>query len=155
MCKLDRQERSIKSVAFSHDGGKLASGYGDDSISIWHLSTNERLLGPLPGHTNVVFSLAFSPDDTRLASGSADETVKLWDPFTGDVVLTLQQGSRVYSVAFSPDGQTLVAGCSGDAVGLWRAATVDDVHAIGFRHIVGFHADSSLNSVSTRAASCR
>ena len=73
----------VRSVAFSHDSARFASGSGDGTAKIWDASSGE-CLQTLKGHSGWVMSVAFSHDSTRLASGSDDDTVKIWDASSSD-----------------------------------------------------------------------
>jgi len=72
----------VRSVAFSPDGRRLASGSSDASVKIWD-AASWRCLETLQGHDDLVHSIAFSPDGQLLASGSDDKTVKIWDTTSG------------------------------------------------------------------------
>ncbi|MER3417136.1 MAG: hypothetical protein C4297_13135, partial [Gemmataceae bacterium] len=58
----------VLSVAFSPDGGYLASGSGDKTVRVWEVATDQHVR-MLQGHTSWVYSVAFSPDGRYLASG--------------------------------------------------------------------------------------
>lgn len=113
----------VTSLAFSHDGKRLASASHDKTIKVWDLTTGKEMLA-LKGHANAIFSVAFSPDGKRLASGSQDQTVKLWDAGTGQATSTLKGFVLdVNYVAFSPDGTRLATTSSDRNVVLWDVNT--------------------------------
>ena len=114
----------MRSVAFSPDGTRLASGSFDNSVRLWDVVTGNEIRR-FEGHTDWVLSVAFSPDATRLASGSYDRTVRLWDVATGDEVRRFEGHTEVvYSVAFSPDGTRLASGSivKQSGYGMWPPA---------------------------------
>jgi WD40 repeat protein len=63
---------SVASVAFSPDGGLLATGSDDGTVILWDVTTRQPAGAPLEGHADPVTSVAFSPDGTLLATGSKD-----------------------------------------------------------------------------------
>jgi WD40 repeat protein len=78
----------VRSVAFSPDGERLASGSSDNTVKLWDIRNGE-CLNTFQGHTNPVLSVAFSLDGKILASSSSDETIKFWDLKTGECLKTL------------------------------------------------------------------
>ena len=119
----------VWSVAYSPDGGTLASGSTDETIRLWDIATGE-VLATLSGHTDWVCGVTYSPNGRTLASGGGDNKVRLWDVSTGDLLVTLTghadedpDSAGVWSVTYSPDGSTLASGGSDDKVRLWDAAT--------------------------------
>ena len=108
-------------VAFSPDGGTLASASRDNTVILWDAKTRTRRGEPLAGHTNSVTSVAFSPDGGTLASASFDHTVILWDAKTRTRLGEPLAGhtAAVRGVAFSPDGGTLASASFDGTVILW------------------------------------
>ncbi|MER3441876.1 MAG: hypothetical protein C4296_10990 [Gemmataceae bacterium] len=80
----------VLSVAFSPDGGYLASGSFDKTVRVWQVATGQHVR-TLQGHTDWVRSVAFSPDGRYLASGSGDKTVRVWPVY---VVLEAEASKR-------------------------------------------------------------
>ena len=111
---------AVTSVAFSPNGGTLASGSEDKTIEMWNLHAGKRWY-TLTGHSDWVTSVAFSPDGATLASGGRDKTIQIWDLNKGKWWYALRgHEDRVYAVAFSPDGQVLASGSRDKTVQLWN-----------------------------------
>ena len=71
-------DRHVHAVAYSPDGGTLASGGDDGLVRLWQASTGE-LKAVLKGHTGRIYALAYSPDGRFLVSGSGDSSAQLWN----------------------------------------------------------------------------
>jgi WD40 repeat protein/serine/threonine protein kinase/Flp pilus assembly protein TadD len=93
---------SVRSVAYSPDGRRIASAHDDGSIVLWDARTG-REIRSLTGHLGCVSSVTFDDDGGRLISGGFDGTVRVWDANTGQEKSILRGHSRpIMSVAFRP-----------------------------------------------------
>ncbi|KKF92239.1 Vegetative incompatibility protein HET-E-1 [Ceratocystis platani] len=120
---LEGHGGGVKSVVFSDDGQRLASGSEDNTVKIWD-ATSGACLQTLEGHDHYVFSVVFSKDGQRLASGCWDLTVKIWDATSGACLQTLEgHDDRVMSVVFSTDGQRLASGSRDKTIKIWDATS--------------------------------
>jgi WD40 repeat protein len=140
-------------VAWSPDGGRLASACSDHSVRLWSALTGHEIM-KLSGHGDEVTAVVWSPDGKQLASASKDGTVRIWNADTGGEVATLRvHANEVRRVVWSPDGRKLASGGVNQPIQLWDAATATLIRALPSRgqshHIVGM----SWNKDGTRLAS--
>ena len=112
----------VYSVAFSPDGGRLASG-SDEIVRVWNTATGE-LEDQLEGHTKLVCSVAFSHNGDFIVSGSGDKTVRIWNAATCDTRYMLTgHTSGVTSVTISRNDEFVVSGSYDGTVRIWDTAT--------------------------------
>lgn len=135
-------------VAFSSDGGRLATASADTTVRLFSVP-GARELAVMRGHGDAVSAVAFAPRGNLLASGSFDRTIRLWDPATGNERGTLHgHEEEVLGVAFSPDGRLLASGGADRTVRLWNVdsgvqAAVLRGHS-GIIYSVAFSPDGSM-----------
>ena len=114
-----RHRSWVNSVAFSPDGGCLASG-SDEIVRIWNTVTGE-LEDELEGHTKSVLSVAFSHNGHFIVSGSGDKTVRIWNAATCETRYTLTGHTRdVTSLAISRNDEFVVSGSDDRMVRMWN-----------------------------------
>jgi WD40 repeat protein len=114
----------IWSVAFSPDGGLLATATSDDVVELWDMTTGKKRK-TFHGHDGRVRSVAFAPDGKTVASGgSRDRMIRFWDVATGKQGAALErQTGDTWCVAFAPDGNTLLSWSEGSPFTLWQPSS--------------------------------
>ncbi len=76
----DGHTRSIRSVAWSFCGTRLASAGFDAKVSIWERQDQDFVLQTtLEGHENEVKDIAFSRSGLYLATCGRDKSVWIWE----------------------------------------------------------------------------
>ena len=131
---------TVNALAFTTNGGTLASGSDDKTIRLWDTSTGTAILN-MP--SDKIHALAFSMDGKILASINSAFSIQLWDVTTGSE-LTSIAGQNDYGnvLAFSTDSKILACGSRDGTIWLWDVATgnklstlkghVDWINALAF-----------------------
>src|SRR6266568_2782760 len=118
---LRGHDDDVQGVAWSPDGGRLATASADRTARIWDAGNGNELTA-LRGHHDYVTGLAWSPDGGRLATASADRTARIWDAEGGSELMVLQgHDGGVRSVAWSPDGGRLATASADGTARIWDA----------------------------------
>jgi WD40 repeat protein len=136
---LGEHRSVVCSLAFSGDGGQLATADFENAVTLWDMAGGR----PKTFGKGSVMALAFAPDGRTLAGGEMDTTVRLWDVAIGSQRGIFQGHARpVMTLAFAPDGRVLASGDLGGVVKLWdvvegtERATLgssgEDVAAVAF-----------------------
>jgi WD40 repeat protein/DNA-binding CsgD family transcriptional regulator len=114
----------ISCLAFSPDGGTLASSGFDGRVKLWNVGSGQ-CLNTLDAHHNWVRAIAFNADGKILATASDDNCIKLWNPNTGELRGQLKGHEKwVFALSCSPTDPHLMASGSEDAtLRLWNLTT--------------------------------
>ena len=113
----------VTCLAVTGDGGRIATGAADGTLTVWDAETGQRLFA-VKAHDGSVSAVAFSRDGSRLvtsrgAYGGPDPgEVKAWDPKTGEPLRTIDAGRGVARLALSPSGDRLYTG-GFDEIAAW------------------------------------
>jgi len=99
--------RPVTALAFAPDERRLAAGYADGNIGIWHIGTGKPLPECGRQRGNFVKGLAFSGDGRMLASLNASEPYcRLWEVASGKTRAGIKDVVG-QSVILSADGRSL------------------------------------------------
>lgn len=134
---------TVWSVAFSHDGQRVATAGEDKKVHVWNAATAQELQQFVGHEKSVVYCVAFSQDGRRIASGDYDGRTLVWPidestEFQRRVIEDVKsrvgresppaprierrlQGhtGSVLSVAFSRDDRRLITGAQDNTVKVW------------------------------------
>ncbi len=141
----------VRSVAYSPDGTRIATGSDDTIIKLWDAVTGQEIgtLSPNQGQVNVV---VFSPDGIRIASAGSDNTIKIHDLHSGKISASLEgHENYITAVAFTPDGKQLVSIGFDATVKRWDADTWQEVSTFRIGESV---VDVAFSPDGTRLVSC-
>jgi len=73
----------VNSIAFSHDGSRIASASREPGPARVFNTSNGELETTYTGHDGPVVSIAFSADDKTLYSAARDKKVHVWQESDG------------------------------------------------------------------------
>lgn len=82
--EFERMTGSVRSIAFSPDGEKLAVGGIAGEVRIYQVKDGKRLQ-TLTDQGGAIHALAFQPDGKRLATGGFDGKIRLYDVESGQL----------------------------------------------------------------------
>jgi WD40 repeat protein len=113
--------KSIRDMAFSSYGHRLAIATGDTTAYVWDLETNnvEGLLHKVP-----VSAVAFAPNEPGFVMTRSTQTVHVWRCADKTEIARISQNSLLNEAVFTTDGRYLItlASNGGATKHLWRTA---------------------------------
>ncbi|MCG9128057.1 hypothetical protein JT359_10700 [Candidatus Poribacteria bacterium] len=139
----------LKTVKYSPDGKKLASGSYESTIKLWDVETGNEI-HTLKGHDGFVHATTFSPDGKTLVSGSMDEFIIFWNLENLQPITTLPGHiGSVDSLTFSHNREILASsGRSDHRITLWNARTGDFIRFLS-GHTEGIDSINFMSDGST------
>ena len=112
---------SIRSAAFSPDGGRVAV-VGDDGVGHLFSVPGCRLLATLQAHSGPILHVAWSPDGRQIVTSGKDGTAIAWDAGSGRLSFKLTgHAGAVNHAAYSPDGRRIVTAGDDKSVRVWSS----------------------------------
>jgi WD40 repeat protein len=112
----------VRSVAFSADSSRLASGASDSHGKVWSIPDGVLVRDVVHGQEEVM-AVGLSPNGSLLATGSAEGATRMWQVSDGRRLwIGGPENEIVYSLSFSPDGNYLGIGRS-DGINLRSPST--------------------------------
>jgi WD40 repeat protein len=121
----------VRGVAFSPDGGRVATANGRAVAQVWPVPTDGDIRptatrGPRQVPANIrrgprgLLSVAFRPTGNAVATGGSDNTARVRDLASRRELLRVPHESWVRSVAFRPDGKELASVGEDGVVRIWN-----------------------------------
>ena len=103
--------QNVRTVDVAPDCSRFATGTNQGQVTIWSITTGERLVGPLQ-HGGCVSGIRFSPDGGRIAT-ACDSTIRIFDSHNGDQLVSIENpmpgNFPTTPIVWSADGQHLFA----------------------------------------------
>lgn len=94
-------------VRFSPDGERLAVACTDDTVGVYRLGSDQRIM-TCEGHEAWPMSVDWSPRGDRIVSVGNDSTLRIWDATTGVELIRRELEGRSQAVAWSTTDQIAV-----------------------------------------------
>ncbi|MBI1973796.1 WD40 repeat domain-containing protein, partial [Candidatus Micrarchaeota archaeon] len=136
----------IFAVAWSPDGRRVASGYGNGTFITWDASTGQAL-DNIGGHYDAIRSIEWSPDGSKIATSSDDGSAKIWNSaLRGNILLVWFNNSdsdsspAVNKAVWSHDGSKIAFASRDKAVRVWSVSP--------WVSLLNMSASSSVNQVA-------
>jgi len=110
-------EAWILCVGFSPDGTTLASGSGNNVVTLWDVSNLKRI--EQLKHNGDVHFLSFTPDGRQIVYGGWGRIIHIYDTITKETVFW-EVPYAVSSGALSPDGNILAIAGTDWTISFWK-----------------------------------
>jgi cell division cycle protein 20 (cofactor of APC complex) len=130
---LRGHQQEVCSLSWSPDGTTLASGGRDNLLCIWEgglTGVSEQTPKYIKkNHTAAVKALAWCPWKRNLLAtggGTADKTIKFWNSSNGELLNSINTGSKVCSLLWSPHEKEILSS-NGNKLKLWSYPKMEKI----------------------------
>jgi WD40 repeat protein len=128
----------VLSLAFSHDGSKIAAASEDEKICVWDTASLAKIFEK-PSNWWII-DMAFSPDGNRLATAGSDNTSRVWDIGSEKELARVEHDRPIRRVRFGEDGKRIVTASDDDTAKVWEMASA--------REMIDLKSDSPVRALS-------
>jgi WD40 repeat protein len=119
----------IMDLAFSPNGGLLASRDLKGDIIVWNVEDGQQLRR-IKGPRGEDGALSFAPDSRNLFASGENKAVAAWDVSSGNMIKEYKLGQPVTCIDISPDGRSLIAGGAKGAITVWDIRTGREIKSL-------------------------
>ena len=120
---------SLLSAAFSPDGSRIATAWGDKMLRIWDVNSGEQVASAALREEES-WCVCYSPNRDIIAVTS-ENLVYLFDVDAAPLHVLVAGETTAISVVFSPDGRQIVAFGPDEALHVWDVESGTLLHALG------------------------
>lgn len=127
--RLKGHTEIVNCIAFSADGGTLASGSWDQSVRVWK-TENGVSKGVLTGHKDILQDVIVSQTGDSVASACLDATVRFWDVKRKTEFGTIQSAEEgaFSGLAYVPEPRPLIVAVNASGIlRIWDAVSGKNV----------------------------
>jgi WD40 repeat protein len=122
--RLSVSESTVWAVAYSADGGLLATTSADHFVRVWD-PTGNRMMWAVPGaEVGFMRAAAFSPDGAKLAAVADNANVYVFDVSAGKLIHMFDNTLMAsFGLAFTNDSRHLAVGGASSEISLLNLTT--------------------------------
>ncbi|KAF9163124.1 hypothetical protein DFQ26_002913 [Actinomortierella ambigua] len=113
----------VKTLAYAHKPGWIASGGLDRVVNIWDLNESRSdPIGTIPETSSKasIYALACNHTGSILATGSPEKVIRVWDPRSGKRITKFTgHTDNIRALLVSESGDTILSASSDTTIKLW------------------------------------